>query len=84
MPKDLLASHDADLICKWLFRCLMETRKTDGTMHPLSSLRSLICEVNCVLDKEQTTKIECKSISVKEEKIADNGDSSMQDKMSSL
>ena len=36
------------------------------------------------VDKEQTTKTECKSISVKEEKIADNGDSSMQDTVKSL
>ena len=36
------------------------------------------------VDKEQTTKTECKSFSVKEEKIADNGDSSMQDTVKSL
>ena len=35
-------------------------------------------------DEEQATKTECKSISVKEEKIADNGDSSMQDTVKSL
>ena len=36
------------------------------------------------LDEEQTTKTGCKSNSVKEEKIADNGDSSMQDNVKSL
>ena len=36
------------------------------------------------LDEEQTTKTGCKSNSVKEEKIADNGDSSMQDNIKSL
>ena len=36
------------------------------------------------LDEVQTTKTESKSISVKEEKIADNGDCSMQDNVKSL
>ena len=36
------------------------------------------------LGEQQTTKTECESISVKEEKIADNGDSYMQDNVKSL
>ena len=36
------------------------------------------------LDEEQTTKTECKNISVKEEKIIEKGDSSMQDSIKSL
>ena len=42
VPKYLLASHDADLICKWLCQFLMEIRKTDGSLYSPSSLRSLI------------------------------------------
>ena len=51
--KDLLASHDAELVCKWLSRFLMETRKTDGSLYPPSSLRSLICGVNHILQSNQ-------------------------------
>ena len=51
VPKDLLVSHDADLVCKWLCRFLMEARKTDGSLYPPSSLRSLICGVNRILQK---------------------------------
>ena len=53
VPKDLLASHDADLVCKWLCQFLMETRKTDGSLYPPSSLRSLICGVNRILQRNQ-------------------------------
>ena len=53
VPKDLLASHDAELVCKWLSRFLMETRKTDGSLYPPSSLRSLICGVNRILQSNQ-------------------------------
>ena len=36
------------------------------------------------LDEEQAPKTECKNTSVKDVKIADNGDSSMQDNVKSL
>ena len=36
------------------------------------------------LDEQQTTKTECKRVSVKEEKIAHNDNSSMQDNVKSL
>ena len=49
-PNDLLASHDAEF--KWLSRFLMETRKTDGSLYPPSSLRSLICGLNRELQKQ--------------------------------
>ena len=49
----LLASYHADLVCKWLWWFLMETRKTDGSLYPPSSLRSLICGVNCVLQSNE-------------------------------
>ena len=53
VPKDLLASHNADLVCKWLCLFLIETRKTDGSVYPPSSLRSLICGVNRILQNNQ-------------------------------
>ena len=62
VPKDLLASHDVDLVCKWFFRFSMETRKTDGTMHPLSSLRSLIYGVNCVQKLQMKGKQEKQNV----------------------
>ena len=42
VPKNLLELHDADLICKWLCRFLLETRKTDGSQYPPASLKSLV------------------------------------------
>ena len=53
MPKDLSASYDTDLVCKWLCRFLMETRKTDGSLYPPSSLRSLTCGGNRILHSNQ-------------------------------
>ena len=53
VPEDLLASHNADLVCKWLCRFLLETRKTDGSLYPPSSLRSLICGLNRVLQNNE-------------------------------
>ena len=53
VPKDLLASHDADLVCKWLCQFLMETRKIDSLLYPLSSLRSLIRGINHILQSNQ-------------------------------
>ena len=32
VPKDLLASRDVDLVYKWLYRFLMETRKSVSTV----------------------------------------------------
>ena len=52
LTKDLLASHDADLVCKWLCQ-FMETRKTGGSLYPPSSLRSLKCGVNRILQSNQ-------------------------------
>ena len=53
VPKDLLVSKNADLVCKWLCRFLIETRRPDGSVHPPSSLRSLICGVYCILQNNQ-------------------------------
>ena len=49
-------THDADLVCKWFCRFVLETRKTDGTRYPPATLRSLVSrELNkapfSVLDK---------------------------------
>ena len=49
VPKELLANHDADLVCKWLCRFVLETRKTDGSLHPASTLRSLLSGLNRVV-----------------------------------
>lgn len=53
MPGNLLASHNANLVCKWLCRFLLETRKTDGSLYPPSSLRSLICGLNRILQSNE-------------------------------
>ena len=53
VPKVLLASHNAELVCKWLSQFLMETRKTDGSLYPPLSLRSLICGLNRVFQRNQ-------------------------------
>ena len=50
---DLLHSHDPQLVCKWLCRFLMETRKRDGSPYPPASLRSLGCGLNRVLQKNK-------------------------------
>ena len=50
---DLLASCNPQLICKWLCRFVMEARKSDGSFYPPSSLRSLVCGLNHVLQKNK-------------------------------
>ena len=45
VPTDILHSHNPQLVCKWLCRFLMETRKNDGSPYPPASLRSLVCGV---------------------------------------
>lgn len=53
VPDDLLASHDPQLVCKWLCRFVMEIRKSDGSSYPPSSLRSLVCGLNRVLQNNK-------------------------------
>ena len=53
VPTDLLHSHNPQLVCKWLCRFLMETRKSDGSLYPPASLRSLVCGLNRVLQKNK-------------------------------
>ena len=47
VPIDLLQSHDAQLVCKWLCCFVLETRKTDGSAYPPASL------VNCELQRNE-------------------------------
>ena len=42
---DMLKSHDAELVCKWLCRYVMETRREYGNPYPPSTLRSLLSGV---------------------------------------
>ena len=49
VPADLLKSHDAELVCKWLCRFIVETRKTNGSVYPPATLKSLVSGVNRVL-----------------------------------
>ena len=53
VPDDLLASHDPQLVCQWLCRFVMEARKSDGSCYPPSSLRSLVCGLNRVLQRNK-------------------------------
>ena len=53
VPADLLQSHDASLVCKWLSRFVLETRKTDGSSYPPATLRSLVSGLNRVLQSNK-------------------------------
>ena len=53
VPSDLLMSHDADLVSKWLCRFVLETRKTDGTRYPPATLRSLVSGLNRELKRNK-------------------------------
>lgn len=48
VPPDLLKSHDAALVCKWLCRYAMATRREDGTPYP-PTVRLLLSGVNRTL-----------------------------------
>ena len=53
VPDDLLESHDPELLSKWLCRFLLEARKSNGSPYPPASLRSLLCGLNRVLQKNK-------------------------------
>ena len=53
VPSDLLMSHDADLVSKWLCRFVLETQKTDGTHYPPATLRSLVSGLNRELQRNK-------------------------------
>ena len=51
VPPDLLRSHDAELVCKWLCCFVLEARKTDGSLYPPATLRSLVSGLNRELQR---------------------------------
>ena len=53
VPSNLLSSHDAELVCKWLSRFVLETRKSDGSPYPPATLRSLVSGLNRVLQSNK-------------------------------
>lgn len=53
VPPDLLNSQDTVLLCKWLCRYVMETRRTDGSHYPPATLRSLLSGVNRKLQENK-------------------------------
>ena len=53
VPADLLSSHDAELVCKWLCRFVLETRRTDGSSYPPGTIRSLVSGLNRVLQSNK-------------------------------
>ena len=46
---DLLASHDADVVCRWLCLYLIETRSEDGKVYPPGTIRNLVSGLNHIL-----------------------------------
>ena len=53
VPDDILESHDPELVSKWFCRFIMEAGKSDGSPYPPASLRSLLCGLNRVLQKNK-------------------------------
>ena len=51
VPADLLKSHDPGLVCKWLCRFVLETRKDNGEPYPPATLRCLLSGINRVLQR---------------------------------
>ena len=52
-PPDLLASHDADVVCRWLCRYVMETRREDGKVYPPATIRNLVSGLNRILQENK-------------------------------
>ncbi len=50
VPDDLLESHDAKLVCKWLCYYVQETRKEDGDPYPPKTLKQLLCGIKRLMD----------------------------------
>ena len=55
VPADLLRSHDAELVCKWMCWFVIETRKTDGSAYPPAMLRSLVSGLSRVLQSNKAS-----------------------------
>ena len=51
VPPDLLKSHDAELVCRWICAFMFETRKTDGSRYPPATSRSLVSGLNRELQR---------------------------------
>ena len=51
VPANLLKSHDPGLVCKWLCRFVLETRKDNGEPYPPATLRCLLSGINRVLQR---------------------------------
>jgi len=49
IPMDLLQCHDARRVCKYLCMFVLETRKSDGSEYPPSTIRALLGGLNRVL-----------------------------------
>ena len=50
VPDDLLKSHDANLVCKWLCFFVQETRKEDGQPYPPRTLKQLLSGLKRLMD----------------------------------
>ena len=55
VPPDILRSNDAELVCKWLCSYVLETRKTDGSLYPPATIRSLVSGLNRHLQENGAT-----------------------------
>ena len=53
VPKDLLKSHDPELVCKWISLFVLETRQEDGERYPPGSIRNLVSGLNRVLQSNK-------------------------------
>ena len=55
VPDNLLSCLDEKLLCKWLFRYVMETRQASGKPYPPKSIYALLCGLftDCLRQDEQ-------------------------------
>ena len=49
VPTNLLESHDAELVCKWLCLFMLETQREDKKPYHLPTIRNLVSGLNRVL-----------------------------------
>ncbi len=55
VPHDLLQSHDAKVVCKWLCYYIQETRKEDGEPYPPKTLKQLLCGIKRLMDANRVS-----------------------------
>ena len=53
VPPDLLKSHDAELVAKWLCLFVMETHREDKKPYPPSTISNLVSGLNRVLQSNK-------------------------------